>query len=306
MLAETRKQKDMYAMFRKKIVSAIIFLLIIGSCTLIASADQTNDYDKYTFTNYGGEVYTPQPMEFGANLNGNESVTLENRTERKHVLLQFYDYPTDEQYEMLPNYGIEYLTSAAPYTLIVSMPAEMTAADLPAESGLRWMGEIPVENKYSQIYGLDVPEYARLEQGNISLSIKFYDDISHQNALDILNKYSNNIMNFSDSLEIVYKIVTTESNITLIASEDSIMSLGYGYDVTVDEKDFIDNEENTEEEEEEEEPEPVNEQEDDIQETTENIDEPEEKQSPGFTTTIGILTLTLIAIFKGNTRQKRK
>ena len=119
-------------MFKKPIASEIIFLLIIGSCTLLASADQTNDSDKYTFQNYGGEVYTPEPMEFGANLNDN--FIPEYGTERKHVLIQFYDYPTDEQYEILLNYGVEYLTGAAPYTLIVSMPADSKEVSCPASN----------------------------------------------------------------------------------------------------------------------------------------------------------------------------
>jgi hypothetical protein len=36
-------------MFRKMIELVIVFSLIMASFTLVASADQTNDSDKYTF-----------------------------------------------------------------------------------------------------------------------------------------------------------------------------------------------------------------------------------------------------------------
>jgi hypothetical protein len=193
---------------------------------------------------------------------------------------------------MLPNYGVKYLTSAAPYTLISSMPADLTAADLPAESGLRWMGEIPIENKYDRYFGLDVPEWARLEDGNIQLAVRFYNDVTYQNALDTLNQYSNNITNFSYSLEIAYEIITNENNITLIASEDSVMYLGYRNDDTIDETDFVDYEEITKEDESD----IVEEQENNSQETAENINDSEEKENPGFTATIAILIFVLITV----------
>jgi hypothetical protein len=145
-------------MVKESIGLLVKFFLIMVLCTFIASADQTNDSDKYTFTNYGGEVYTPEPMEFGANLNDTEqseimtaSVTLENETQRKHVLLQFYDNTTNEQLLSLGDYGVKILDVAADDTYIVSMPADFTPADLPNDAGLRWMGEIPVENKYESL-----------------------------------------------------------------------------------------------------------------------------------------------------------
>jgi hypothetical protein len=271
----------------------IITFLVLISCTLIASADQTNDSDKYTFQNYGGEVYTPEPMVFGANLNGNESVTLRNGTERKHVLLQFYENTTGEQIGLLDSYDLIYVKKATDYTFIFSMPADYTAADLPANVGLRWMGEIPVENKYDRYYGLDVPEYARTEDGNVKIAIQFFDDVAHKNAIDTLSQYSNNITNFSNSIAIVYDIVTNESNLSLIAHEDAVLAFGYRSEDYVDEDSFVDYEEIIEENE----PDIVDEQENNSKETVENINDSEEKESPGFTATIAIMVFALIAIF---------
>nr|WP_321496857.1 hypothetical protein [uncultured Methanolobus sp.] len=276
----------------------IISFLILISCTVIASADQTNDSDKYTFTNYGGEVYTPQPMEFGANLNGNESVILENGTETKHVYLQFYDNATDEQLLLLEEYEIQILNFAAYYTYVASMPADYTAADLPSESRLRWMGEIPVENKYDQNYGLNVPNYAKLEDGNVKLGVIFYEDITLQDSVEIMQKYSNNIStHVYGNIDIEFEIITAESNISLIAKEDAVEYVGYfGYEtIPCDDSDFVEYEEIIEEDESD----IADEIQNNSQETVENINDSEGKEAHGFTATIAILICALIATFSG-------
>ena len=274
----------------------IITFLILISCTLVASADQTNDSDKYTFTNYGGEVYTPEPMEFGANLNGNESVTLENGTERKHILLQVYETLTVEEKELLESYGVRFLLGLGSSSYMVSMPADYTAADLPDNVGLRWMGEIPVENKYDKSYGLNVPNYAKMEDGNVKLAVAFYEDTALQDSVDIIQKYSNNIStHVYQNIGVECEIITAESNISLIAKEDAVRYVGYfGYEtIPCDDSDFVDDEKI----EYVDEPDIVDEQENYIQETVENINNSEEKQSLGFTATIAIPIFAIIAIF---------
>lgn len=282
-------------MFKIKRELIIVFLLMIGACTLVASADQTNDSDKYTFTNYGGEVYTPEPMEFGANLNGNESVTLENGSTRKHMMLQFYENTTGEQIGLLDSYGLIYVKKATDYTFIFSMPADYTAADLPAESGLRWMGEIPIENKYDQNYGMNVPYYAKLEDGKVKLAVAFYEDVTSQDSVNILQKYSDNFSAPSFSAPWYYESITNETKINLIVNEDAVQLVGYyGVEtIPVDSSDFVENGEV----EYLADPDIVDEQEIEIQETIENNSGMVEKDSPGFTATIAILILALIAIF---------
>ena len=281
-------------MFKKKIELIIVFLLMTGACTLVASADQTNDSDKYTFTNYGGEVYTPEPVEFGANLNGTENVTLENGTERKHVLLQFYEIPNDEQLGVLKKYGVRRVAVAAKYTYMFSMPADYTAADLPDNVGLRWMGEIPVENKY-QHYGTNIPYYAKLEDGNVKLAVFFYEDVTSQDSENIVKKYSDNFSAPSNLRPWYYETITNETNISLIVKEDAVQQIGYyGVEVVPEsENDFADYEEIIEEDE----PDIADEIQNNSLETVENINDSEEKESPGFTATITILIFTLVAIF---------
>lgn len=196
-------------------------------CSIASSADDTNDSSRYTFQNYGGEVYYPEAMEFGTNI-GNSTPIIENGTERKHLLLQFYQNPNEERRKMLENYGVEFVSGAGVYSFVVSLPAHFTPADLPAESGLRWMGEIPVENKYDNIHGLNVPEWAILEDGQIELWISFYDDVTYEDAQYIANKYSTVPPNFEMYPHLYNCLIrTNESNMPIIANEDLVKRLSY-------------------------------------------------------------------------------
>ncbi|WP_406658236.1 hypothetical protein V7O62_06725 [Methanolobus sp. ZRKC2] len=225
----------------KNVIRILVVALLI-CCVLfisLANANRTNDSNKYTFDNYGREVYTPEPMEFGANLiNGTtpENASTYNETERKHVLLQFYANPNEEQRELLKEYGVQRVGVAADYTYIVSIPANLTPADLPDESGLRWMGEIPVENKYDRNYGLHVPEWAKIEDGQAELWIAFYDDVTYEEAQAIANKYSTSLPKFKMypySFNCIIK--TNESNIPIIATEDLVKGMSFPEGEFVDE-----------------------------------------------------------------------
>jgi len=209
--------------------SGVIIALMLILCVSITGAEENNS-DKYAFDNYGGEEFTPQPMEFGESIKNQEKNSLQapsktgkNATERKHVVLQFYANPNEEQRGLLEEYGVQFVLGAGTYSYIVSMPASLTPADLPAESGLRWMGEFPVENKYNS---LNVPDWARVEDEKVELEIRFYEDVSSQEALNIANKYSSSIPDLlyhaTNNDPIVYGIITEESNITSIASEDIV------------------------------------------------------------------------------------
>ena len=191
--------------------------------------EEEAEITEYTFENYGGEVYTPEPMEFGANLTDEttpENTSVDNSTERKYVYLQFYSIPTEDKLELLEEHGVKRVGVAAEYTYIFSMPADLAPADLPAESGLRWMGPVPVENKYDPNLGLNVPEWARTEDGQVEIKIYFYDDVTDQKAQLLADRYSSStpeLLYYSTSEDpLAYGIVTEENNITSITSEDIV------------------------------------------------------------------------------------
>lgn len=213
-----------------KIIVVVMLIAAFGMCNVSA-----NESDKYTFHNYGGEAFTPEPMQFGDNIrnqvqNGLMEATTDqkNKIQRKHILFQFYAAPTEEQLELLAEYGVQRAGIGGPHTLIVSMPAELTPADLPAESGLRWMGEIPIENKYDNNFASNVPEWAKMEDGKVEVWISFYDDVSYEEAQIVANKYSTETPNFHLYPYLFdLKIKTKKSNIPLIANEDIVREVAY-------------------------------------------------------------------------------
>uniref|UniRef100_UPI001A9174D0 hypothetical protein n=1 Tax=Methanolobus psychrotolerans TaxID=1874706 RepID=UPI001A9174D0 len=108
--------------------------------------------------------------------------------------------------------------------------------------GLRWMGEVLVENKDPRGYGLSVPEYARLDDGKIILTIRFYEDVTSENALSVVTKYTNNYTTPSSYYTYIYDIIIDENNITNVISEDAVHSYGYRNEETVSDDSFEDSE----------------------------------------------------------------
>ncbi|TGC06968.1 hypothetical protein [Methanolobus halotolerans] len=82
----------------KRQVSVAVIALVLMLCVSITGAEENNS-DKYSFERYGGEEFTPQAMEFGENLKNQEKNELLSisTNERKHVLLQFYANPIENQ-----------------------------------------------------------------------------------------------------------------------------------------------------------------------------------------------------------------
>jgi hypothetical protein len=215
---------------------------LITLFSFIAAADDSNssnaiDYN-LTFNKYSDNprYVSPQPMEFGANVSKSSAMTvnsLENQT-RKHVYIQFYERPTNITAKKLEleNYGIKLVGRAGGYaTWIASMPASLTPADIPAEAGLRWMGEIPPEDKWGS-NSPEVPDRARMGPGMIYVGIRMYEDVPLNDSKNLRDKYANTSSKYeiylrSDDRNLIYEFVTNESNLTLIASEDAIKGIWF-------------------------------------------------------------------------------
>ncbi|WP_321431275.1 hypothetical protein [uncultured Methanolobus sp.] len=222
---------------------ALLFILLFS---FVAAAEDNNnssngiDYN-LTFNKYSDNPrnLSPQPMEFGANVSKYSIMTvdsLDNQT-RKHVYIQFYERPTDITAKKLEmeDYGIKLVGRAGGYTTwISSMPASLTPADIPAEAGLRWMGEIFPEDKWRYDDPMEVPERARLPGEMVIVRIRMHDDVSLNDSRQIRDKYANTssiYAEYSQSSEFdygfLYQFVTREAHLTVIPQEDDIYSIGY-------------------------------------------------------------------------------
>jgi hypothetical protein len=218
------------------IIGIITLLLLTATLTIsVAAAEEEPDYNLSFFSNGSTRGYTPTEMEFGANIGKSSVMTadmLMSQT-RKHMYIQFKEgWPTVAQEKMLGNYSIVLLGSIAGYgTYIASMPASLTPADIPAEAGLRWMGEIPPGDKWGS-GSPEAPDRARLEGEVVIIGISMYDDVSLQDALQIRHKYANTSSEYDqyctyNNNTLSYIFVTEEQNITLIADEDAVEEIGF-------------------------------------------------------------------------------
>jgi hypothetical protein len=208
----------------------VFFLLTAAFTTSVASAEHLS-----FFSNGSIRDYTPPIMEFGANVSEDQLPFLD-QTQRKHVYAEFYEkYSLKEQSILLENYGIRRLRKigGGDRTYIASMPASLTAADIPAEAGLRWMGDIPPEDKWFY-ESSELPESARLPDGMVIVWVQMHGDISLDDSRELHEKYANN-----SSLDIqysrgdwpdtgyIYRFVTGENNLTSIAEEDIVYRISY-------------------------------------------------------------------------------
>jgi hypothetical protein len=218
-----------------------ITLLLITLFSSIAVAGDNNssnaiDYN-LTFNKYSDNprYVSPQPMEFGTNVKESSLVKINASKEqtRKHVYIQFYErWQTEEQNEILENYGIEIVGRAGGYaTKIASMSASLTPADIPAETGLRWMGEIPPEDKWSS-GSPEVPDRARIEAGMIYIGVRMYEDVSINDSRNLRDRYAISSSQYSkyirsDDRYLIYEFITEENNLTSILDEDIVENIWF-------------------------------------------------------------------------------
>jgi hypothetical protein len=134
-----------------------------------------------------------------------------------------------------------------------------------------------------------VPGWARTEDGDVKLAIRFYEDVISQDSTSILEKYSDNFSASSSLRPWDYETITNESNITLITSEDAVQLVGYyGAQVEPCSSDFLDDEVIDEVD-----IVPETEQENDNGDGLENESATNKKTTPGFSAFITVLTFIL-------------
>lgn len=209
---------------------------------------EVNEYTLYNY--YGhGSVFTPEPMEFGKNItNVTEfcnisSSEFKSSSERKHMLVQFYDlYPTNETFQIFPTnelqhlldcYDIKLVSTAGGNCFFVSIPTNLTPADIPEEAGIRWMGEWPAVRKYNAGRGFNssVPGYARVNSTEVDIWINFYEDVTIEDAQKLARKYSTefDFPYYSIDNDTRCSMITEESNLMPIVNEDIVMMFTYNY-----------------------------------------------------------------------------
>jgi hypothetical protein len=106
--------------------------------------------------------------------------------ERVHVLMQFHDIPDTPQRGILGNASISLLNYVPRKAWFASVPRGVTQAQL-AGANVRWIGPILPEDKvFPPILNRGVGSWAVNEDGSVNLEVSFFDDVSLDEARELL------------------------------------------------------------------------------------------------------------------------
>jgi hypothetical protein len=108
--------------------------------------------------------------------------------ERIHVLVQFWQIPSDTERASLENAGVDLLAYVPTNTWFASMPA---GSNLQSEAlaGARWIGAIQPEDRTAP--NLRAGQGARVthDDGTVSLDLRFFADVTSAEVSQIIAKY---------------------------------------------------------------------------------------------------------------------
>lgn len=105
---------------------------------------------------------------------------------RIHVLMQFKDIPNIAQREILKNAGVNMLNYIPQKAWFVSVPQEITQAQL-INANVRWIGPILPEDKiFLPILNRGVAPWAVNPDGTVNLEASFFKDVSLDDARQLM------------------------------------------------------------------------------------------------------------------------
>lgn len=167
---------------------AVIHLLIVVSVFLVTfptgSVAQPNEDPQYRIA-LKSRQFIPAP--------GVESGLAREMAEaadgRRHVLLQFANIPTDPQRAALEAQGVRLLSYVPNYTWFASLPTKLSLQE-PAMAPVRWIGAIQSLDRLAPILReRGVREDMIDDQGRTGLDVRFFADVSPDEALRVLETY---------------------------------------------------------------------------------------------------------------------
>jgi len=113
--------------------------------------------------------------------------------ERVHILVQFYHIPNATERENIENAGVKLLTYVHNNAWFASICSDSPAKILQFSSA-RWIGEILPEDKMSpRIQDGKIGEWAINPDGSVNIVVKFFDDVSADDARSILRRYNSTV-----------------------------------------------------------------------------------------------------------------
>ncbi|MCX5638863.1 MAG: S8 family serine peptidase, partial [Planctomycetota bacterium] len=169
--------------------------------------------------------FTPQP-----GISADAKGAIEAIPERAHVLMQLHHIPTIKERKALEHQGVKLLSYIPNNAWFASIPSDK-AGEIAALSNVRAIGKILPEDKISPpIRQSGINEYSLNQKGQARLVVIFFEDVSLNEACDILAnpKYGGVVIGGSSIMNTLV-IYLPQDFIYKLAKEDSIKWIDQHY-----------------------------------------------------------------------------
>jgi hypothetical protein len=141
--------------------------------------------------------------------------------ERIHVLVQFWQVPTDAEQATLENAGVKLLAYVPANTWFASIPAGLSLQS-DALAGIRWIGAIQPEDRTAlSIRTGGIGQHAVNDDGTVSLDVYFFADVTNVKVSQLLTEYKAVIEAKSSEFH-RFTIRLDRQAISLLANEDVV------------------------------------------------------------------------------------
>jgi hypothetical protein len=158
-----------------------------------------------------------------AGLESNMSALAASGIKRRHVLIQFEHIPSASEREKLENNGIDLQTYIPRNAWFARVKMDSISKIEEVSGGnVRWVGAIlPADKIAPHIKERGVGPWAVNPDGSVNLLVTFFDDVSADEAREVIEKYGSVL---EEPVMCNYWSVTiSESDITNLAGEDAVL-----------------------------------------------------------------------------------
>ena len=207
---------------RNKIVSFGILAVLAVLVVLMTAMTSTSTADTSAEILLKSRQFVPEPgidPDFESELWGMADAGVE----RAHVLMQFYHIPTTSERAVLyKDFGVELQAYIPNNAWFVDVPCG-SVSDIVALPNVRWIGKIVPDDKISpHIRNYGVGSWAVNPDGTVNLLVTFFDDVSNDEAISVIEKYGIVVAEPSPWGGNVWTITMNESDISTFAEEDAV------------------------------------------------------------------------------------
>jgi hypothetical protein len=147
----------------------------------------------------------------------------ETEGERTHVLIQFHSIPnTTERAVLNENFNVALQTYIPNNAWFADIPRDSTF-DIIKQPNVKWIGKILPDDKISpHIRDYGVGSWAVNQDGTVNLLVTFFEDVSTDDAKQVIEKYGRVVTEPSPWGGNVWTVSIPEDTISSLASEDPV------------------------------------------------------------------------------------